>query len=199
MEKIYFKQNLKKLMKQNNLTQDRVSEVASVARQTVSLWLKGSTEPSLTAILRLSSYFDLSVEELVYKKENKRKEPLMRYVPMVSDIEGNDVVLSYTWIDCYDLAAKVSIDADFAFIMDDNSMIEHRIKKGDIVMVKETKKIKKNSLVYAIIDDKQYLRRYEKIKNDVLLLTDNSKFHSLCLNEKEVHILGVATAFRSDI
>lgn len=199
MKEIYFKQNLKKLMKQNNLTQDRVSEVASVARQTVSLWLKGSTEPSLSAVLKLSSYFNLSVEELVYKKENKRKEPIMRSVPIVSDIKDNDIVLSYAWIDCYSLAAKASIDADFAFIMDDNSMIEHRIRKGDIVMVKETKKIKKNSLVYAIIDDKQYLRRYEKLGNDILLLTDNSKCPSLCLDEKEVYILGVAIAFRSDI
>lgn len=199
MQEIYFKQNLKKLMKQNNLTQDRISEVAGVARQTVSLWLKGSTEPSLSAILKLSDYFNLSVKELVYKKENKRTEPSRRFVPIVADVKDNDIILSNNWSECYKLSTNISFDADFAFMMEDNSMIEHRIRKGDIVMVKETKKIKKNSIVYTIIDNKQYLRRYEKVKNDILLLTDSSKYPSMCFNEKDIHIIGVATVFRGNI
>lgn len=199
MKEIYFKQNLRKLMKQNNLTQDRISEIAEVARQTVSLWLKGSTEPSLTAVLKLSDYFNLSVKELVYKKEGKRNEPTRRFVPIVSDIKDNDIVLSNNWSECYKLSTNIAFDADFAFMMEDNSMFEHRIRKGDIVMVKETKKIKKNDLVYVIIDNTQYLRRYEKVKHDILLLTDSSMYPSMCLNENDVHIIGVATVFRGNI
>ncbi len=186
-----FDKNLKKLMKEDKLTQDRISDIAKVSRQTVSLWLKGATEPSLQAVLRLSSYFDISVEDLYYKKDIKRNGYKNRRIPIVSDIVDDDIVLSDDWSD-----VKL-VDADFAFIMEDNSMVKHRIRKHDLVMIKETKKIKKNDLVYAVIDDKQFLRRYEKLGDKILLLTDSKKYAPLCLEEKEINIIGVMTGFSS--
>lgn len=51
--------------KQNNLSQEQLGEMLFVSRQTVSLWEKNQTQPTIDKLLKLKEIFGVSVDELL--------------------------------------------------------------------------------------------------------------------------------------
>lgn len=65
------------LRKQNNLSQEVLSEKVEVARQTISKWELGETSPDLKQSKKLSEVFNVSLDELV---GNEIKEILVEKI-----------------------------------------------------------------------------------------------------------------------
>lgn len=59
------------LRKKNNLSQENLAEKIGVARQTISKWELGETNPDLKQTKKLANIFNISLDELV---NNKLKE-----------------------------------------------------------------------------------------------------------------------------
>ena len=57
--------NIMKLRKKNNLSQEELAEKVDVARQTISKWELGETSPDLKQAKILSKIFNVSLDELV--------------------------------------------------------------------------------------------------------------------------------------
>ena len=71
-----FGKKLSSLRKQANLTQTDLAEKLNVSRQAVTKWENGSGLPDLDNIKKISSIFNVSVDELLdYKIENIKLEP----------------------------------------------------------------------------------------------------------------------------
>lgn len=64
-----FAENLKSLRKERKISQTEVAKRILVSQQCVSQWEKGLIEPTLTMLWRLADFFDLSVDELIGRKE----------------------------------------------------------------------------------------------------------------------------------
>ena len=56
---IYFGENLKRLRKEKELTQENLSEIFGVSFQTISKWERGETYPDITMLPVISSYFNV--------------------------------------------------------------------------------------------------------------------------------------------
>ncbi|MDN2453194.1 helix-turn-helix transcriptional regulator [Lactobacillus sp. UCMA15818] len=73
-----FKDDIKMLRKQSNLTQEELAKKLHVTRQTVSTWETGKNMPSLETLHALSQLFNISLEKLLFNEEiemKKDKEP----------------------------------------------------------------------------------------------------------------------------
>lgn len=73
-----FKDDIKTLRRQSNLTQEALAEQLHVTRQTVSTWETGKNMPSLETLQALSQLFNISLEKLLFNEEiamKKDKEP----------------------------------------------------------------------------------------------------------------------------
>ena len=62
-----FNEQLITLRKQNGLSQEQLGEQIGVSRQTISKWELGETTPEMGKLIQLSSYFDVSIDELAGK------------------------------------------------------------------------------------------------------------------------------------
>lgn len=51
-------------------TQDELSQMLYVERQTISLWETGKTEPCFDILIELSVIFDIPIQSLFLKHEN---------------------------------------------------------------------------------------------------------------------------------
>ncbi len=60
-----FKERLKELRKEKNVTQTDISKILNVSKMAVSHWEKGNSEPSIEQLKILAKYFDVSVDYLV--------------------------------------------------------------------------------------------------------------------------------------
>ena len=75
---IYFGENLKKLRKSKELTQETLADFLGVSFQAVSKWERGDTYPDITMLPIIASFFGVTVDSLLgtdmIEKEAKIKE-----------------------------------------------------------------------------------------------------------------------------
>ena len=61
--------DLKNLRKIKNISQNELAEVLSVSRQTINSIENGKFDPSLTLTIKLTRYFNVSIDE-IFKYED---------------------------------------------------------------------------------------------------------------------------------
>lgn len=66
-------QRLKQLRKSRNLTAKQLSEIINVSESTISLYENGKREPDFKTLLNIADYFNVSVDYLLGKMDEKEK------------------------------------------------------------------------------------------------------------------------------
>ena len=64
----YFGKKLKELRLEMGLSQQKLGEELGFCNQTISFWENGSREPDLDTLLKISKYFEISIDELLEEK-----------------------------------------------------------------------------------------------------------------------------------
>ena len=64
---------LREIRKQCRLNQQKVAMDLNISREALSHYENGKREPSLTLLLRMSEYFNVSINYLITGKEFKKK------------------------------------------------------------------------------------------------------------------------------
>jgi len=81
-----FSENLKKIRKENNLSQEQLAEELGVSRQAISKWESAVAYPEMDKIIALCEKFNLNIDDLLHKDisevkgEEESKKKLNKYV-----------------------------------------------------------------------------------------------------------------------
>ena len=86
---IYFGENLKKLRKSKDLTQETLAEFLGMSFQAVSKWERGETYPDITMLPVIASFFGVTVDSLLgtdmIEKEKQINEYYEKYACMLAE------------------------------------------------------------------------------------------------------------------
>ena len=63
--KMNFGENLQKLRKEKNISQEQLAEELNVSRQTIGKWENGITYPETECLIQISDYFEVSIDTLL--------------------------------------------------------------------------------------------------------------------------------------
>jgi len=81
-----FSENLKKIRKDNNLSQEQLADELGVSRQAISKWESSAAYPEMDKIITLCEKFNLNIDDLLHKdirevkKEEESKKNINKYV-----------------------------------------------------------------------------------------------------------------------
>ncbi|WP_143462672.1 helix-turn-helix domain-containing protein [Levilactobacillus enshiensis] len=102
-----FRQQLVKLRRQKNLSQEQLASRLFVSRQSISKWEQGETTPDLNTLVSLANIFDVGLDELVggeqvetsmgdddWRTERRSTNDEMRRHPM----NGWEFLAGYWWL-----------------------------------------------------------------------------------------------------
>ncbi len=64
---------LKKIRKERNLNQQKVAMDLYISRECLSLYENGKREPNLQMLLKMSNYFNVSINYLITGKEFEKR------------------------------------------------------------------------------------------------------------------------------
>lgn len=67
--KILVADRVRELMKEYGLNQVRLAEKVGLKQNTISAWLCGKKEPSITSLWLLADYFDVEIDYIVGRKD----------------------------------------------------------------------------------------------------------------------------------
>lgn len=94
---IYFSENIRRLRKEHNLTQEALANFLGVSFQTVSKWERGESYPDIAMLPEIASFFKVSVDNLlgVNKAENEKEiqDMLTQFNNFVNDMEKKSELL----------------------------------------------------------------------------------------------------------
>ncbi|WMI79966.1 helix-turn-helix domain-containing protein [Anaerotignum sp. MB30-C6] len=65
-----FNEKLQQLRKQHDLTQEQLAEQLYVSRTAISKWESGKGYPNIDSLKNVSTYFSVSIDELLFNKEH---------------------------------------------------------------------------------------------------------------------------------
>lgn len=69
MKNIIIGETIKKLRESMSLNQDELGEIIEVSGKTISSWEIGRTEPNMGYVQKLSDYFKVSMDYLIYGED----------------------------------------------------------------------------------------------------------------------------------
>ena len=92
---IFFGENLKRLRKEKELTQENLAEFLGVSFQTISKWERGETYPDITTIPIISRFFDVSIDDLLGVNKTREEEKINEYLSLYDEMKLKDLTFTY--------------------------------------------------------------------------------------------------------
>ncbi len=170
----------------NDIVQSKVVEFANVLNTSVAYLMGWDNESSSSPI---SNVFPITL----------KKFPMLGEIACGTPKYVNEDRESY-------IMAGTNIHADFCLKANGDSMINARIYDGDIVFIKKQDMVENGEIAAVVINDtnEATLKRlfYYQEKALLILKAENPIYEDLIFSKEEldnVHILGKAIAFQSDV
>lgn len=77
---MYIGENIKRLRKEKNITQEKLAEHLNISCQAISKWERDETYPDITLIIPLASYFGISTDELLGVDNARNEQKIREYL-----------------------------------------------------------------------------------------------------------------------
>ena len=160
------------------------------ALEVADLWLEGYDVPMERSASAVPNYPD------IFPIERRR-------IPVLGEIACGDPIYASEEHESFATADK-GLDADFCLRAKGDSMIGARIQDGDIVFIKKSDMVANGEIAAVVIEDEATLKRvyYYPEKSKLILTPENPKYEPLVFmgpELDEIHILGKAVAFQSEV
>lgn len=199
-----FPKNLKKIRKRKKVSQKQLASALDVGQSCIANWEAGIRDPKLTDIVKLSTYLDVSTNQLtgtlkmgafsVLKNDTTQTNKMPLFTSQVSagfPSPADDYIENR--LDLNDLLIK-NPPATFFVKVTGESMIDAGINDGDILIVDKSKKVTNNNIVIAVLNGELTVKRIEKTKNKLYLVPENPAFPKIEVTDgMELVIWGVVT------
>lgn len=198
---IGFGLRLRELRIDNNYSMDSLCEEynskfeGNLNKGTLSKYENGLQEPLFTTVKNLAEFFNVRIEYLIGKDDNKYdgidKLSFKKTIPILGVIAAGCPIVATQHIDGYEDTEDSTID--FCLRIKGDSMIGARIYDGDIVYVDKSSVIENGDIVVALVDgENATLKRYFKYSSTVVLRPENPALSEMEFNAKDKYfkILG---------
>ena len=194
---------IQELRKSRNLNQDQLAELASLNRVTIAKYESGKVEPGAQALARLADALDVSVDEILGRREKEETLPygfssLVRgAVPLIGEIACGTPILAQENIETY-IDTPDGVRADFALRCRGNSMVP-TFNDGDLVLIRQQDDADDGKIAAVLIGNEATLKRIHRITDGLMLLPENTAEFAPLIYQGEdaaaVRILGVAVGY----
>jgi len=76
---MYLNENIKRLRKEKDITQETLADFLNVSFQSVSKWERSESLPDITLVPAIANYFGVSIDELMGNDKIKAEERIQNY------------------------------------------------------------------------------------------------------------------------
>lgn len=88
---IYLSENIKRLRRENDLTQETLAEFLGVTFQSVSNWERGESYPDITMLPEIAGFFKVSLEELLGVNRAEDEKEILKELESYDNLTDKDM------------------------------------------------------------------------------------------------------------
>lgn len=208
---------VKKYRSEHDLSQRQFAAACGVSNGYISMIEDGKNPktnedivPSIHTYKKIASTMGMSLNDLLSllddHKVNLNQGTLpvhTRKIPLLGEIACGKPIFANEDRESY-VSVGTDLKVDFCLRAKGDSMIGARILDGDIVFIQKCDMVNNGEIAAVVIDDEATLKRvyYYPEKSKLVLSAENPKYEPLVYLGDElnqIHILGRAVAFQSDV
>ncbi len=197
------------LMSERGINKSQLSRLSGIPYMTiVNFYEKGTENVKRSTLIKLSRFFEVTVDYLVVDEETRRAYPsgspkagqitalpTSLVKPRIYRALKGVPLLDEQNVACYDEVPQ-SIRCDFTLRFAGDSMKKLNINDGDIVYASMMEDVRSHEVAVIVLDGALTLRRVYKNENQLVLMAENPAYAPLVLHAgANVRILGKAVAF----
>lgn len=206
--------NLRDIRKERGKTQKQIAKLLGISQQSYSAYENGVSQPPRDALIKLAEYYQVSTDYLLDRTSSptftqgqvtfSNVFPVeKRKIPFLGKIACGEPIFAEEEKGVY-VEALSDLHVDFCLQAKGDSMINARIKGGDIVFIRSQPEVNNGEIAAVAIGDTATLKRvyYYPEKNQITLQAENPAFPPLTYvgaELEEIRILGKAVAFQSSL
>lgn len=201
-----FGRTLRRLRKEDNLTQKQLADKLGLAFSTISMYERGDREPDFETLEAIADFFNVSMDTLYGKDTNNLNSlnniismPAIKKVPLLGTIACGSPILAVENVE-RDVDMPENIRADFALRCKGDSMVDAHIYDGDIVYIRKQPIVENGEVAAVVIEDEATLKRFYQDGDTVTLMPCNSKYRPFVYTGEQleqIRIIGKAVGFTS--
>ena len=197
------------LMSERGINKSQLSRLSGIPYMTiVNFYEKGTENIKRSTLIKLSRFFDVTVDYLIVDEETRRAYPSVSpksgqitalptsiVKPRIYRVVKGVPLLDEQNVACYDEVPQ-SIRCDFTLRFTGDSMKKLNINDGDIVYASMMEDVRSHEVAVVMLDGALTLRRVYKNENQIVLMAENPAYVPIVMRaDSNVHILGKAVAF----
>lgn len=204
------KDRIREGLKINNMTQTDLCKKTGIAKSTMSQYLSGLYEPKQKNIFKIAKALNVNESWLMGYDVKSTREfsfpeniiPIKtKKVPLLGEIAAGEPIFALEECRTF-LEVNGDVKADFALIVKGDSMIDARIRDGDIVFVRKQPVVENGEIAVVLIDNEATLKRFYRNSDGVILKPENSAYQPrfyTASDFKDIKVLGKAILFQSKL
>ncbi len=188
-------ERLKKLRDSKKLTQKELADILNVDRTTYVKWETGSSNPSLDTVIKISKFFNISIDYLLGNNEPPPTTTTDKSVkiPVLGEVAaGYPIFAAENIIDYEEIPEVMAKNGEyFALKIHGNSM-EPRICNNDVVIVRKQSDVDSGDIAIVLINsDSGTCKKILKHENGITLLSFNAAYEPRFFTKEEISTLPV--------
>lgn len=201
-----------KLRDERGLKDADVVKATGITKSTFSDWKSGRSKPKQDKLQKIADFFEVSLDYLTTGEDITASISLsnifpieLKRFPMLGEIACGTPKYTNEDRESY-VMAGTNIKADFCLKASGDSMVNARILDGDIVFIRQQDMVENGEIAAVVVNNgsEATLKRlfYYQDKGLLILKAENPAYEDLIFQGEElneVHILGKAVAFQSDV
>lgn len=209
-------QRIKKLREEKGMTQEEMASLLGYKHKTsISKIESGINDISQSKIKAIAEIFGVSPSALLGIGEDEEPPKMIdlhnygirpievKKYPLLGEIACGVPIFANEERELY-VKAGTDVKADFCLQARGDSMTGARINDGDIVFVRSQSQVDNGEIAVILIGEEATLKRvyFYPEKNTLILKAANPKYEDFIYTGEElndIHILGKAVAFQSDV
>ena len=177
----FFSENLKQLIKKNNIKNIDLAEHLGVSKSAISNYISGVSVPKIKTIAKIASFFDVSYDTLIGRsveaasiRLNENGKPVYT-LPLFHKILSNTEIIYRNENYVGEITSPLPIYEDlecYAFLTYDNSMTDYGISKGCLTIYSAAQEMHSGDIAAVLIKSKKIIcaRRVESDSKKITLV-----------------------------
>lgn len=197
-----FAERLKKLRKENNMSQQKLADLLGLGQSAIAMWEKGKNSPEYESLIKIADIFNVSIDYLAGQKSSRSSHriPVLGYVRAGIPTEAVEEILDYE-----DITVPDSDSGNYFALRIKGDSMSPRMMEGDTVIVKKQADCESGDICVALVGSGDATVK-KVIKKDmgIILMPLNSCYDPLFFTSDEIEafpvtIIGKVTELRAKI
>lgn len=191
------------LRKQAGVTQQSLADYLEISRQAYANYENGNRSPDYQTLIKLSSYFSVSVDYLLGNASNPKTQNGIK-IPVYGSVAAGIPIEAITDIEDYEeITEDMARTGNFAALKIKGASMEPRIVDGDVVIVKLQDDVDSGDIAIVMVNgDEATCKKIKKTPEGVMLISINPNYEPMFytnqeIEEKPVKIWGKVVELRA--